>query len=74
MKFHQFDGDNPKLWQSRCENYFYMYSVESSMWVRMASMHFDGLVAKWLHSVNHRIHKATWTGLCSWIHDRFGKD
>jgi hypothetical protein len=44
------------------------------MWVRVASMHFDGPIAKWLQSVNHRIRKATWTELCSWIHDRFGKD
>jgi hypothetical protein len=44
------------------------------MWVRVASMHFDGPTAKWLQSVNHRIRKATWTELYSWIHDRFGKD
>jgi hypothetical protein len=44
------------------------------MSVRVASMHFDGPTAKWLQSVNHRIRKATWTELCSWIHDRFGKD
>jgi hypothetical protein len=53
MNFPQFDGDNPKLWQSRCEKYFDMYSTESSMWVRVASMHFDGLAPKWLQSVNH---------------------
>jgi hypothetical protein len=44
------------------------------MWVRVASMHFNGPAAKWLQSVNHRIRKATWNELCSWIHDRFGRD
>jgi hypothetical protein len=31
MNFPTFDGENPKLWQSRCENYFEMYAVESSV-------------------------------------------
>jgi hypothetical protein len=37
-------------------------------------MHFEGPTASWLQSVNHRILSATWTELCSWIHDRFGRD
>jgi hypothetical protein len=28
INFPKFEGDNPKLWQSRCENYFEMYSVD----------------------------------------------
>jgi hypothetical protein len=44
------------------------------MWVRVTSMHFDGPPTKWLQSVNHRICKATWNELCSWIHDMFGRD
>jgi hypothetical protein len=37
-------------------------------------MHFEGLAARWLQSVNHQIRSTTWTELCSWIHDRFGRD
>jgi hypothetical protein len=29
LHFPKFDGDHPKLWQSRCENYFEMYSVDT---------------------------------------------
>jgi hypothetical protein len=28
IDFPKFDGNNPKLWQSRCEIYFDMYSLE----------------------------------------------
>jgi hypothetical protein len=48
--------------------------IEDSVWVKVASMHFEGTAARWLQSVNHKIHSATWSELCSWIHERFGKD
>jgi hypothetical protein len=32
---------------------FDMYSVESLVWVHVATMHFDGLAARWLQSVHH---------------------
>jgi nitrate/nitrite-specific signal transduction histidine kinase len=44
------------------------------VWVRVAAMHFEGSVAWWLQSVDHRIRTATWTELCSWIHEQFGRD
>jgi hypothetical protein len=74
INFPKFDGENPKLWQSRCEIYFDMYSVESSVWVRVATIHFEGAAARWLQSVDHRIRSVSWSEVCSWIHDRFGRD
>jgi hypothetical protein len=44
----KFEGENPKLWQSRCENYFDMCGVDKSNWVRISSMYFDGSAARWL--------------------------
>jgi hypothetical protein len=40
MDFPKFEGENPKLWQSRCGSYFDMYDVDYSIWVEVASMHF----------------------------------
>jgi hypothetical protein len=40
----------------------------------VATMHFDGLAARWLQSVHHRIRVVTWSELSSWIYERFGKD
>jgi hypothetical protein len=37
-------------------------------------MHFEGLATRWLQFVHHRIRTTTWTELCSWIHNRFGRD
>jgi hypothetical protein len=42
LHFPVFNGDEPQLWRSRCENYFAMYGVEPSMWVRVATMHLEG--------------------------------
>jgi hypothetical protein len=74
MNFPKFEGENPKLWQSRCESYFDMYDVDYSIWVKVASMHFEGPAARWLQSVEHRVKTTSWTELCSWIHDRLGRE
>jgi hypothetical protein len=58
LNFPKFDADNPKLWKSCCKNYFYMYSVDTSMWVKVATMHFEGAKVRWLHSLDHRVRKA----------------
>lgn len=47
----KFDGENPKLWQSRYEIYSEMYMVEPQIWVRVATMHFEGVAARWLQSL-----------------------
>jgi hypothetical protein len=59
LPFPTFDGDNHKLWQSHCEKYFDMYAVEPSTWVGIASMCFDGPVARWLQSINSQLHTIT---------------
>jgi hypothetical protein len=59
IKFSKFDGENPRLWKSRSENYFDMYAVELDVWVRVATMHFESPAARWLQSVHHLIRCAT---------------
>lgn len=51
VHFPKFDGDQPKLWLSNCLDYFSLYEVESSVWVRVARMHFTGAAARWYNSV-----------------------
>jgi hypothetical protein len=74
MNFPKFDGESPQLWKSRCESYFEMYEVDETVRVKVASMHFEGLAARWLQSVDHRVRSTTWTELCSWIHECFARD
>lgn len=48
VPFPTFDGDNPKLWQKRCADYFFMYSVHPRVWIHIATMHFSDAAARWL--------------------------
>jgi hypothetical protein len=74
IPFPRFDGENPKLWQSRCETYFDMCAVDRSNWVRIASMYFDKAAARWLQSVEDRAKFMDWSLFCKLVHDRFGRD
>jgi len=74
LHFHRFDGENPKLWISRCEDYFDMYSVDSSFWVRLALNQLDGPAARWSQSVIKRLKAAQWSEFCSLLLERFGRD
>jgi hypothetical protein len=69
IPFPKFDGENPKLWQSRCETYFDMCGVGKSNWVRISSMYFDGLGARWLQSIEHRAKIVSWEVFCNLVHD-----
>ncbi|WVZ91209.1 hypothetical protein U9M48_037412 [Paspalum notatum var. saurae] len=74
LLFPQFDGENPKLWISRCENYFDLYAVESEMWIRVAIMHCSGPAARWIQSVESRLRRCSWNEFCVLLLTRFGKD
>jgi hypothetical protein len=65
LDFPRFDGDNPKLWQSRCKNYFDMYSVEPSIWIKVATMNFEGAATCWLQSVDRKVRSTSWSEVCS---------
>jgi hypothetical protein len=45
LQFPVFSGEDPQLWKSQCGNYYEMYGVEESLWVRVASMHMEGHAA-----------------------------
>jgi hypothetical protein len=51
-----------------------MYGVESSLWIRVALMHFDGSTNRWLQYVERHISSLTWVEFCSLLHDRFDRD
>jgi hypothetical protein len=74
MNFPSFDGDSPKLWQKRAEDYFTMYSVDPIVWIKVSTMHFTGAAARWLQSVEGQLSHLSWMDFCHMIRDRFGKD
>jgi hypothetical protein len=40
LNFPVFNGNSPKLWISRCDDYFELYDVSPKDWIKVASMHF----------------------------------
>lgn len=74
IDFPWFDGENPKLWLKRCEDYFDFCCIEPSMWVRLSSMHFSEPASRWLQSVEKKLKSSTWYEFCSMVLDRFGRD
>jgi len=50
MNFPKFDGENPRLWITWCEDYFDLYTVEPAVWIKCATMDFvnSSPAARWL--------------------------
>jgi hypothetical protein len=69
-----FNSDDPQLWWSRCESYFEMYGVESTLWIKVASMHLEGSTVRWFQSAECHLLNASWSTFCDQLHDRFGWD
>jgi hypothetical protein len=55
MHFPQFDGDNPQLWITHAQNYFEMYFVDASVWIKCSAMQFTGPTKCWLQTVERRL-------------------
>jgi len=48
LSFPRFDGANPTIWKSKCQDYFSLYNVPDAMKATFASLHIDDNAAKWL--------------------------
>ena len=70
----QFNGENPLMWKSNCEQYFNVYGTHPSNWVKIATLNFLGNAAFWLQSVRSQIEGITWNGLCEMVVSRFARD
>jgi hypothetical protein len=56
IHFPLFNVEDLQLWKSHCESYIEMYGVESTLWVKVASMHLEGLAVRWLQSAERHLH------------------
>ena len=74
LLFPEFDGDNPKLWISRCEDYFELYNLDPSVWIKFSSMHFIKDAGRSLQSVEKHVKHLPWSEFYYMILDRFGRD
>lgn len=74
IELPRFDGTNPKLWQSRCEDYFRFWCTPSTQWISLATALFEGTAARWLESVRRRVPNASWDEFCRLLQSRFGRN
>ncbi|KAK2630876.1 hypothetical protein QOZ80_UnG0719760 [Eleusine coracana subsp. coracana] len=74
LHFPKFSGDNPRLWISHSEDYFEMYGVDLSVWIKVASMYFTDSAARWLQSMERKVRSGSWSEFCSILPERFGKE
>jgi len=74
LNFPAFDGDNPKLWISRAQDYFELCPVESSAWIKVATVHFTHSAGRWLPSVQNQLKTCSWSQFCQLVLGRFGHD
>jgi hypothetical protein len=74
LLFASFDGDNPRLWRDRCEMYFEVFSVNSSLKMRFAALNFKGVAATRLHTLERRGRVLYWDLFCTAVFERFDRD
>ncbi|CAN6328732.1 unnamed protein product [Urochloa humidicola] len=74
LPFPKFDGENPKLWISRCEDYFDLFDLEPNRWVKIATMYFSDAAGRWLQSMEKRVKSSSWPEFCKLVLDRFGRE
>jgi hypothetical protein len=70
MNFPQFDTENPKLWLTRCEDYFELYDLDPVVRVKFASMNFSPTAGRWLQSVDKKLRSCSWEEFSHMLLDR----
>jgi hypothetical protein len=45
LNFPQFNGHHPKMWKAKHKPYFDVFAIDSTLWVKIATMHFVGSAA-----------------------------
>lgn len=74
VELPRFDGAHPRLWQTRCEEYFARWGTARSLWISYASAQFEGAAAKWLESFQQGSPKVEWEEFCIALLARFGRN
>jgi hypothetical protein len=60
MHLSKFDGDDPQYWMTCAQNYFDLYGVVVSMWVKCSTMQFTGAARCWFQSIERDLMKQDW--------------
>jgi len=72
LSFPRFTGSNPRVWRSKCQDYFQLYNVPPTMQATFASLHMDDNVGKWLQLFKRKHGLTDWTSFISAVEEKFG--
>jgi len=72
LAFPRFDGLNPRIWKSKCQDYFSLYDVPDAMKATFASLHIDDNAAKWLQVYKRQHGLADWQTFIDAVEEKFG--
>ena len=71
---HQFNGENPRLCNDKCEMYFEVYCVSEAPKTYFSVLSFSGPAATWLQMLELHGRVTSWESLCPAVCERFDKD
>jgi hypothetical protein len=71
--FPSFDRSNPRIWISKVESYFDVYSINCYKWVKIAVMHFTGSASLWLHTLRGGAESMKWDQFITVVCHKFEK-
>ncbi|WVZ79446.1 hypothetical protein U9M48_027023 [Paspalum notatum var. saurae] len=69
-----FDGLHPRIWLDKCLDYFAIFEIPEHLWVKTATMHFEGKAAKWLQAYKQSHKLNSWASFCVDVKEKFGFD
>lgn len=68
----KFDGANPGIWKTKCQDYFHLLNVPESMWTTVASLHMEGNAKKWMQFHKLKYGVGTWEQFMQSVQHKFG--
>jgi len=72
MSCPTFDGSNPRIWKSKCLDYFALCNIDEAFWTIAASLSMDGNAAKWLQVYKKKHGLGSWTSFMAAVEQKFG--
>ena len=72
MSCPTFDGSNPRIWKSKCLDYFQLCNIDEAFWATAASLNMDGNAAKWLQVYKKKHGLGDWDSFSKAVEEKFG--
>lgn len=72
MSCPTFDGSNPRIWKSKCLDYFQLCNIDEAFWATAASLNMDGNAAKWLQVYKKKHGLGDWDSFSKAVEAKFG--